>query len=389
MKKYWNCSPRKGSIQYLNNKGWANMNIISTEELNSIYYIYEDLTPNKLYKTKVAFMNSLDMMSPVILKELDEKRAYIYQALTNMWNPHIANVYSIYQISTPPTTESDILQDKYIVVTENVGNTSLSDYVRTNGPLTIAETLSIGIQLCEGLSEFHKKGFIHRDIKPDNIMVSSHDSNTIQVKIIDFGGAKEIQNNKTSDTTIIGTFGYQAPESLSAATKNTADIFSIGCVLNFLLTGFEPGMKRYTEKTSIISIIEKATHIDPSSRYSSVDELKKQLLHEQRFYKLDKIPILRSIPGFRTHTYSKMLTASLIYISVMYIIAIQWLQGYYYESFELLFFYFFTPLIMVCNLGNLLRFIPFNIRSNSKKFFLLRLICVVLALLIPLVKHNL
>ena len=364
------------------------MKIISAEELNSIYYIYEDLTPNKQYKTQVAFIKNSDIMSPVILKEMDEKRACIYQELTQMWNPHIANVYSVYQISTQPTTDSAISQDKYLAVTENVGNTSLRDYVRTNGPLTIKEALSICIQLCEGLSKFHKKGFVHRDIKPDNIMIASNDSNAIQVKIIDFGGAKEFQNNKASDTTVIGTLGYQAPESLSAVTRNTADIFSIGCVLNFLLTGQEPGIKRYTEDSSMIRIIEKATHVDPSSRYSSVEEFKKQLLHEQCFYKLDKIPIIRSIPGFRTHTYPKMLIASLVYISVMYVISIEWLQGFYYESLELLFFYFFIPLVMVCNLGNLLRFVPFNIRSNSKKFFLLRLICVLLAFLTPLILET-
>lgn len=364
------------------------MNTITVEELNSSYYIYEDLTPNKPYKTQVAFINNPDIMTPIILKEMDEKRACIYQALSKMWNPYIANVYSIYKLENSNSPEHNTISDKYIAITENVGSMSLKDYVREQGPLTIKSAFSICVQLCDGLSEFHKAGFIHRDIKPDNIMMACCDPDNLAVKIIDFGGAKEIQNDKNSDTTVIGTLGYQAPESLSAATRNTADIFSIGCVLNFLLTGQEPGVKRYTEKNNVVTIIEKATHVDPSSRYSSVEDLKKHLQHELRTKTLDKIPFFRSTPGFRTHTHWKMLLASITYISFAYVIIIQCLQGLYLASIEMLFFYFFIPLVMICNLGNLLRFVPYSIRSSSKKFFLLRLTIVLLAFWIPIILEN-
>lgn len=364
------------------------MNIITVEELNSSYYIYEDLTSNKPYKTQVAFINNPNIMAPIILKEMDEKRACVYQALANMWNPYIANVYSIYKLKNSNSSGQDTISDKYIAITENVGSMSLKDYVHEQGPLSIKNALTICVQLCDGLSEFHKAGFIHRDIKPDNIMMSCCDPNNLSVKIIDFGGAKEIHNDKNSDTTVIGTLGYQAPESLSAATRNTADIFSIGCVLNFLLTGQEPGIKKYTEKNNVITIIEKATHIDPSSRYSSVEELKKYLQHELRTSSLDKIPFFRSIPGFRTHTYWKMLLASITYISFIYVIIIQCLQGLYLASMEMLFFYFFIPLVMICNLGNLLRFVPYSIRSSSKKFFLLRLTVVLVSFWMPIILEN-
>lgn len=362
------------------------MNTNDFDQLSLVYCIYEDLTPDKQWKTYVAFTKDTDITKPVILKELDQKRACIYQALTCMWNPYIANVYSVHLL--PNSTINDGTQsDKvYLAVTENAGRTTLSDYVHQKGPLPLRESLLICTQLCEGLSEFHKRGFIHRDIKPDNIMMFSCSPESPHIKIIDFGGAKEYQENKTSDTTVVGTLGFQAPESLSASTREYADIFSIGCVLNFMLTGEEPGIQRYTGKRSVVGIIEKASHVDPSSRYSSVDELKKTLLHELRFYRFDRIPVIRSIPGFRTHTYWKMLLASFVYITALWVIANQWFQKLYYESLEMSVFYLLVPLIIICNLGNLLQYIPANIRTSSRKFFILRIICILIAFCIPLIR---
>lgn len=362
------------------------MNVNDLEQLSSAYYIYEDLTPDKHWKTYVAFTNDTDIIEPVILKELDQKRASIYQALTNMWNPYIANVYSVHLL--PSSTKNNDTQSKnvYLAVTESAGSTSLSDYVCQRGALSLKDSLLICAQICDGLSEFHKRGFIHRDIKPDNIMISSCVSENLQIKIIDFGGAKKYQENRISDTTVVGTLGYQAPESLSASTNEAADIFSIGCVLNFMLTGQEPGIQRYTGKRNIIRIIEKASHVDPSTRYSSVDALKKDLLHELRFYTLDRIPVIRSIPGFRTHTYWKMLLASFVYFTALYTVANQWFQKLYYESLEMITFYLIMPLIIICNLGNLLQYVPSNIRRNSRKFFILRIICILIAFSIPLIR---
>lgn len=356
------------------------MHSINLNELHSLFYIYENLTPSKPYSTQVAFINDSDIPAPVILKEMDEKRAYIYQSLSNMWNPYIANVYDVLHIRS----EDAVSKDLYVAVTENVGTTSLNSYVRENGPLSENDALSICIQLCDGLAEFHKKGFIHRDIKPENIMMYSCEENHLHIKIIDFGGAKEYQNNKVSDTTVVGTLGYQAPESLSAVTRNTADIFSIGCVLNFLLTGQEPGVCRYTQNKRLQTIIEKATNVDPSSRFFSVEDFKKHLLHEQHFFILDKIPIINSMPGFRTHTCWKMLIASIVYMSVIYLLFVQCINGSLFYFLEIFLCYYFIPLVMVCNLGNLLRFIPFSIRSSSKKFFIFRMFCVILAFFIPI-----
>lgn len=357
------------------------MNDLDFNQLSEIFYIYEDLTPDKLWKTYVAFYKNSDFMNPVVIKEMDYKRACIYQSLCEMWNPYIANVYSVHHLPNTKIND-DSLENVYIAITENAGEISLSDYVYTHGPLDYRTALTICVQLCEGLSDFHKKGFVHRDIKPDNIMMFSLEPN-IHIKIIDFGAAKEFQNNKAADTTVIGTLGYQSPESLSSVTTTVADIFSVGCVLNFMLTGQDPGIRHYTEKHEIVNIIEKATNVDPSGRYSSVEEFKKILLHELRFYSFDRIPIIRSIPGFRTHTVWKMTLASVVYIAFTYLICIELLQKLFIEALMVCTFWIFIPLIVIFNLGNLLRFIPQNIRRNSKKMFIFRLIATLISFLAP------
>lgn len=361
------------------------MNNLDFNELCNVFHIYEDLTPDKLWKTYVAFYKNSNLMNPIIIKEMDKKRACIYQALSHMWNPYIANVYSVHHLPNTQIDDGEQLEDVYIAITENVGDISLTDYVHSNGPLNHNIALNICVQICEGLSEFHKKGFVHRDIKPDNIIMFSTAPDNIRIKIIDFGAAKTIQKGQNADTTVVGTLGYQAPESLSSITQEPADIFAIGCVLNFMLTGQEPGIQRYIEKSSIASIIEKSTSVDPSSRYFSVDELKKVLLHEIKHHKLDKIPLIRSIPGFRTHTFWKMTLATLVYLGFFYLISIQLIQKLYVESLTIVTFWFLTPLIIVCNLGNLLRFLPRNIRENSKQMFIFRIVSVLIAFFLPLI----
>ena len=362
------------------------MNNTDLEQLSSTYYIYENLTPNKSYSTYVASFEHDPLGSLLILKEMDAKRAHIYSALTNIWNPYIANVYSVQTLPSSKTHINSHEEDIYLAITECVSDTSLSQFIQENGPLNIKDALQICIQLCEGLSEFHKLGFVHRDIKPDNIMMSSCSPNNLSIKIIDFGGAKKYQKNSAPDTTVIGTLGYQAPESLSSSTQASADIFSIGCVLNYVLTGVEPGLQKYNSNSAIVSIIEKATYIDPSMRYTSVDQFKNVLLHELRFYIIDKIPLIRSIPGFRTHNCWHMLIASFVYITFFYIISKEWLQQYYWESFEILIFFLTIPLIFICNLGNFLHYIPWQIRTHGKLFLFLRIICILISLSIPFLR---
>lgn len=365
------------------------MKSTTKENLYDEYRIYKILTPNKYHKTSIAMKeDSNGDFYSVILKEMDQKQAWIYSELSNMWNPYIADTYEVFSIPNSDTQDTC----KYIAVTEYVSTDSnveeecisLTQFVRKNGILSESASLSICIQICKGLKEFHEKGFVHRDLKPDNIMISHYDIQNPQIKIIDFGSAKEINFHKTVDTTVIGTLGYQAPESVSNLTTNQSDIYSIGCILKFMLTGQEPGIQQYNGNHYIVNIIEKTSYTDATHRYKNTLSLQKDLEHELRVRTLDKIPILRAIPGFRSHTLWKESIASFFYISMIFLTSI-YLQALNYANItKILVFYVTIPFILIFNMGNLLRFFPKRLRHNYHLFFMIRIALLLSSMFLPL-----
>lgn len=370
------------------------MRTITEKIFTDEYLIHKELSQDKQYKTFTA-MRERSNGEPfmIVLKELDEKRAAVYEALTGMWNPYIADTYDIFKVVNTDNPE----KHRYIAVTEYVyavgcpyeETMSLSQFVKRNGTLSKKTALSVCIQLCKGLAEFHRKGFVHRDLKPDNIMISQYNHDTPQIKIVDFGGAKPVNINSLSDTTVVGTLGYQAPESLSSVTTNRADIYSIGCILNFMLTGQEPGLVRYKEDHYIAAIIEKAANEDSSHRYASVTALQKALEHESGIGRIDRTPILRTLPGFRTHTIWKELIASLSYISMILVAVISFNLFGIVGIFEIFFFYVIVPLIVIFNMGNLLRFVPGSIRRSNQQFLILRVAILLFSVFAPIVVDTL
>lgn len=359
------------------------------EKLYAEYLIYKNLTPAKNYQTSIAMKkDSNGNFYSVILKEMDQKRAWIYSELSNMWNPHIADTYEVFSIQDSDTPNTC----RYIAVTEYVSATnspeeeclSLKQFVLKNGPLPESTALFICVQICKGLKEFHEKGFVHRDLKPDNIMISKYDLQSPEIKIIDFGSAKELLPYKSADTTVIGTLGYQSPESLATLTTNQSDIYSIGCILNFILTGQEPGILTYSGNHYIVNIIEKATYTNAAHRYKNVSSMLKDLEHELRLKPLDKIPVLRALPGFRTHTIWKESMASFFYISMIFLTAIYLLESNYANITEIFLFYIIIPFVFIFNMGNLLRFFPRNLRQNYHLFFMIRMAILLSSMFSPL-----
>lgn len=166
------------------------------------------------------------------------------------------------------------------------------------------------------------------------------------------------------------------PESLSIRTTGTADVYSIGCVLNYMLTGQEPGVLQYKGNHYIERIIEKSTNEDPAHRYHSVDTLCKDIDHEMRIHPIDNIPFIRAVPGFRSHTFWKEIIAGLAYLSMPLIGVITFNLFEIMGIFEIFFFYIIVPLIVIFNMGNLLRFIPQNIRTNNLMMILFRTVSI-------------
>ncbi len=126
----------------------------------------------------------------------------------------------------------------------------------------IADTTSIAAQVGEALQEAHSKGIVHRDIKADNVMLTSKG----QVKVMDFGLAKlkgSLKLTKTSST--VGTLGYMAPEQIGGGEVDArSDLFSFGVLIFEMLTGRLPFRGEH-EAAMVYSIMNEPP--EPLSKY--------------------------------------------------------------------------------------------------------------------------
>jgi tetratricopeptide (TPR) repeat protein len=148
-------------------------------------------------------------------------------------------------------------------------------------------------QICDALKYLHSmkpNPIIYRDMKPSNLIITPAG----EVKIIDFGIAREYKQASTADTTYIGTRGYAAPEQYGTSqTDARTDIYSLGVTLYHMLTGKSPNEPPYEIKPvreinpklsrGIEHIITKCTRQDPAQRYQSVDKLLKDIQNINKF----------------------------------------------------------------------------------------------------------
>lgn len=360
------------------------MFVMSQNEFSHAFSVYRDLTPEKrAQKTMLAMMQNPDGgYITVVVKEIDAKRAALHERLNHCYNSYMAHILMVICVKS----DDGMTPEQYYAVTEYVcakGNDeeeslSLAQYIEKNGLLSEEQAVSVAIQICEGLQAAHEAGVIHRDIKPDNIMMADCNPDHLQVKIIDFGGGKQLDAAVAPDYTVVGTIGFQAPESLSSDILPQSDVYSLGCLLNFMLTGAEPVVKKYKGSREIVSIIEKATYLDPYSRYSSADAMERWLQRAAGARKIDRIPLLRELPGCRTGSLWKVIVAFLGYL-VMGELFGEWKnQGI--EGFLDIMFLMVWPFVICFNVGNVLQFLPERFRKSSGRFMLARIILILCGL---------
>ncbi|HEX7256297.1 MAG TPA: serine/threonine-protein kinase [Gaiellaceae bacterium] len=124
------------------------------------------------------------------------------------------------------------------IVMEYVEGETLADLMARKGPLDADRGVDLVLQVCAGLEHAHSAGLVHRDIKPQNLLVRSDDT----VKIVDFGIARLLNATQLTQVgTVLGTAAYLAPEqALGEPVTGAADLYSLGAVLYELLAGRPP-----------------------------------------------------------------------------------------------------------------------------------------------------
>lgn len=246
-----------------------------------------------VYKGKDCMLNRYVAIK-VLKKEYRENADFVRkfrseaQAAAGLLNPNIVNVY-------------DVGEDRglYYIVMELVEGITLKEYIQKKGKLSTREVLSIAIQMCTGIEAAHSHNIIHRDIKPQNIIIS----NEGKVKVTDFGIAKAVDSNTVSSSAM-GSVHYVSPEQARGGYCDAkSDIYSVGITMYEMVTGRVPfdgdstvsvAMKHLQENMippseyapdiskALERIIIKCTQKSPERRYAStallIQDLKRALV---------------------------------------------------------------------------------------------------------------
>ena len=236
----------------------------------------------KAEDTKLDRKVALKFLPPELTRDPDAKTRFIREAKAASTLQH-NNICTLHDIDETGDGQSFIVMDLY------EGETLQKKIER--GPLKIEESVTITIQICQGLEEAHKHQIIHRDIKPANILIGVGGV----VKILDFGLAKLAgQTLLTQKGATLGTAAYMSPEQTwGEAVDTRTDIWSLGVVLYEMVTGQRPFKGEYDALVFSIGnmepepltalrtgvpmelerIVLKCLSKDPGERYQHADEL--------------------------------------------------------------------------------------------------------------------
>ena len=232
-------------------------------------------------------------------------------------HPNIVNIYDV-------GSENEF----HYIVMEYVEGITLKTYIEKKGQLSFKEAVSIAIQVGRGIEAAHNKGIIHRDIKPQNIIISTEG----KVKVTDFGIAKAATSN-TINSDVMGSVHYTSPEQArNGYVDGKSDIYSLGIVMYEMVTGRVPfngdttvavaiqhlqeemeSPKTYAPDLpiSMEKIILKCTQKNPDRRYESItallSDLRKALINPTEdfattgvsFTELKLVIIIFSIPNIK------------------------------------------------------------------------------------------
>lgn len=236
------------------------------------------------------------------------------------------------------------------------------------------------VQLCNGVETLHQKNIIHRDITPNNVMID-YEGN---IKLIDFNISRERKQSASRDTTVMGTAGYASPEQFGfTQTGFGADIYAMGVLLNFMLTGKMPNEKLCSGKYA--SIVKKATQIKEEDRYSNVYQMKLALQGNgnEKLSFADKF--LLNLPGFRSNKTSHKVIAIIgyvLYFILLYCaIDVTFINGDVESLINGFVAWSLVPYICFFDVGNVSRFLGKGTQKSKKT--LLKIIGVALMVIIP------
>ena len=187
-------------------------------------------------------------------------RSYVQQikAYDELLNIRCENLPEIYDVIK--------LEDGIIVLEEFINGLTVAQIIEC-GCYKYRGAKKIIKSVCVALNVFHENSIVHRDVKPENIMIDKNG----RVVLIDFNASRKI-SSASKDTVIMGTIGYASPEQLGIAQSDArTDIYAVGVLLNVMLTGKHPSEKLAKGRAG--RIVRKCTNVNPDDRFQTVEKL--------------------------------------------------------------------------------------------------------------------
>lgn len=248
-----------------------------------------------IYKVENRFtkvIHAIKVIKPESAKDAATRQRFIVEAkaASSLKHPNICQTFDF------GVSDNHVL---YLVM-EWLTGISLQQKVSRDGPLSKGEAITIFQQVASALIHAHEHNVIHRDLKPDNIMLSFNQNGGTMVHIVDFGIAKVMSDNTPSKDgltqagALLGTPMYMSPEQASGdSVDQRADLYSLGCVMYFALSGKPPfignsmldTLYQHVHKppppidaalkisSDMLSIMMKALEKKPEDRYQDMNQL--------------------------------------------------------------------------------------------------------------------
>lgn len=268
-----------------------------------------------VYKAKDHILSRFVAIK-VLKQEFSEDSSFVTkfraeaQSAAGLEHPNIVNIYDV-------GSENGL----YYIVMEYVEGITLKTYIEKKGQLSFKESASIAIQVARGIEAAHNKNIIHRDIKPQNIIISTDG----KVKVTDFGIAKATSSN-TISSDVMGSVHYASPEQArNGFVDGRSDIYSLGIVMFEMVTGRVPfdgdttvavALQHLQEEIarpsiyapdlpiSFEKIILKCTQKTPDRRYQTIEELLTDIRRSLAHTDEDFVTIAPLVDGGKTKVIS-------------------------------------------------------------------------------------
>lgn len=236
-----------------------------------------------------------------VKKVVDEQLFPLYKRLLEIRHVNLMKILDVFMD-----------ENRCVVISEYIIGETLSDILRNPGRFSEEFVEKYMVMLCKAVQSLHNYGIIHRDISPNNVMITSDGI----IKLCDFD-ISQLRNYETNQPPR-GTYGYAPPEQFGyGMTDEQSDIYAIGKLGYTMLSGY---YNHFVCKTGRLRrVIYRAMSMDKKSRYSSITKLLEELtmITEKKQGKFSSF--LCCIPGFRTMTSWKIITAVIAYPLLMFI----------------------------------------------------------------------